>query len=87
MCGLVGFIPRDLKKGINLEKLILLSVANEERGTDGWGISIEDKVIKNIGKAREFFALNRTEIYKNKDKGLFKGKKSYIPHSQSVCRK
>jgi predicted glutamine amidotransferase len=53
MCGLIGFIP---KKGesIDLDKLLLLSIGAEERGTEGYGISVYNTYYnRDIKKARE----------------------------------
>lgn len=63
MCGLVGFCPKPGKKA-NFQKLALLSIGNEERGTDNFGISLNDHLIKEAKatKARDFFVLHSKDI-------------------------
>lgn len=41
MCGLAGFYPKKGKK-VNINKLYLLGIINEDRGTDSCGLSIAD---------------------------------------------
>lgn len=63
MCGLTGFVPKKNKQ-IDVTKLKMFAIANEERGTDSCGISIGYSYWKHgidkLSKARDFlFTINK----------------------------
>ena len=63
-CGLAGFYTKKDKK-VNIDKLFLLGVMNEERGIDSTGLSIGGNRftgVKNDKKCRDFVVKVRDEI-------------------------
>lgn len=65
-CGLAGFYPKKNKK-VDIQKLFILGVMNEERGTDSTGLTIGDVKFSGIDKykkCRDFIENNIDEIYK-----------------------
>jgi len=63
-CGLAGFYPKKGKK-VNIDKLFLLGVMNEERGTDSTGLSIGGTRftgVKDDKKCRDFIIKIRDEV-------------------------
>lgn len=66
MCGLAGFYPKKGKK-VNINKLYLLGIINEDRGTDSCGLSIADTRFTGTNlekKARDFIASEFENIEK-----------------------
>lgn len=63
-CGLAGFYPKPGKQG-DLNKIFMMGIMNEERGTDNCGITIgNDRFtgMKNLTKARDFINVRGATI-------------------------
>ena len=63
-CGLAGFYPKPGKQG-DLNKIFMMGIMNEERGTDNCGITIGNERfsgLKNLTKARDFINVRRNTI-------------------------
>lgn len=78
-CGLAGFYPKKGKK-VNINKLYLLGILNEDRGTDSTGLSIGGDRFVGINankKARDFISSSYKEI-----EGIDMINKSCILHTR-----
>lgn len=86
MCGLAGFYPK-IDKTVDKLKLQLLAIAQEERGTDSCGISIEGySPVHGIGeysKARDFFSnMNLREFELKEASIIFHSRKAFAHHTK-----
>lgn len=65
-CGLAGFYPKKNRR-VDIHKLFILGVMNEERGTDSTGLTIGNTKFTGVDKykkCRDFIENNIEEIYK-----------------------
>jgi len=65
-CGLAGFYPKKNKR-VDIQKLFMLGIMNEERGTDSTGLtigSVKFAGINTLKKCRDFISENMEDILK-----------------------
>lgn len=67
MCGISGYLPKKGKKA-DLDKMFMLAIANEERGTDSCGVAIGNDYcqhgVTKLSKARDFILENKEDMKK-----------------------
>lgn len=90
-CGLAGFYPKKNKK-VNLQRLFLLGVFNEQRGEDSCGFSVGDNRyvgVKNTALARNFILDQYIDIVENDFTNkpcIFHTRKSTVgAHTEENC--